>query len=223
MYCHKCNSYLEDSAKFCTTCGAAVSPTQAFQSPVTTNKLHCPNCNANLPDGSAFCTSCGTKIGTAAPQQTPTNHVQSRKLHCPNCKSHNIAISTESSITAATTVGQGNFASTMVSNNHKNFWFCSDCGTKFRNIQNLEEEIAKENKSLIVYYIGSPVAFILFIVLLIVNNNYFGDWGFLTPLISAFIFTSVIAVVFFIAIFFTKSKIKKLNAEREYLKVNCFN
>ena len=89
------------------------------------------------------------------------NSQNAKKLHCPNCKSHNIAISTETSIDGAVTSsfgGSARVASTRFNNTHRNYWFCSDCGSKFRNIQNLEEEIAKvKNKKICMTKLFNPL------------------------------------------------------------------
>ena len=142
---------------------------------------------------------------------------------CPNCKSHNISISTESSVTAAATFGSGNIASTMVSNNHRNFWFCSDCGTKFRNIQNLEEEIAKELKERKICNIVAIIAAVLFVITTVINQRTFSEWGIFSPMLYPMILTGVFGIGFFIAIFVSKNKVTKLNAELLYLKTNCFD
>lgn len=136
-----------------------------------------------------------------------------RKLHCPNCKSTNIAISTESSVTGAVTTGHGRFASTTVSNDHKNFWFCSDCGTKFRNIQNLEEEIVKTKKSVTV-----GIVFTIIVVILAVVNLLGNPFG---RIIAGPAFFA--AIIFALVTLSFKSKVKKLTKELEDLKVNCFD
>ena len=152
------------------------------------------------------------------------NESNARKLHCPNCKSHNISISTESSVGGTVTSTHGNMSVTSVSNTHRNFWFCADCGTKFRNIQNLEEEIKKCKYTHFIFWaIGGILAF-TFIKFLIgaISNPIAG--GIMTlffyPLIIS-VFTG--AVVFIIMGFVSKSKLGKKQKELEYLKENCFN
>ncbi|MBO5040355.1 MAG: zinc ribbon domain-containing protein [Clostridia bacterium] len=181
----------------------------------------CPNCNTNLPDGSAFCTSCGTKIGTAAPQQAPANPVQSGKLHCPNCKSHNLQVTTESSVTGAVSTHSrnGRFSSTHVSNNHQTFWVCNDCGTKFRNIQSLEEEINKYKNQPLLFFIVGVIAAIISLVWFINSQN--SPVGFLFGGIIAI--TAICAVVFVCFGFSWKKKLAKMRAELADLKNRCFN
>ena len=62
MICPKCNKSNNDSAKFCSGCGAkleAVSqePVQQIEKPATV----CANCGKELKPGAKFCAFCGTK------------------------------------------------------------------------------------------------------------------------------------------------------------------
>lgn len=140
------------------------------------------------------------------------NTPNATKLHCPNCKSHNISISTESSVGGAVTSTYGNTSVTSVSNTHRNFWFCSDCGTKFRNIQNLEDEI---NKCKYTHFIAWIIGAILAIIFIVAIKN---------SVIGFLLFPFAIgAVVFIIMGFVSKSKLDKKKKELEYLKENCFN
>lgn len=175
---------------------------------------NCPKCNASVPDGATFCTSCGTQI-ISVPIRTNAN-----KLHCPNCKSHNISISTESSVSGMVTSSYGNLSATSVSNTHRNFWFCSDCGTKFRNIQNLEEEIRKCLYTHFIFWAFGAVCAVVFIWLLfeVMDSVILGF--FIYPFLIG---TFVGAVVFTIMGFVSKSKLGKKKRELVYLKENCFN
>ena len=152
-----------------------------------------------------------------------TNSQNAKKLHCPNCKSHNIAISTETSIDGAVTSsfgGSSRVSSTSVKNTHRNYWFCSDCGAKFRNIQNLEEEIAKTKKLPTTYTIGAIICAILCIILFSVASSSLMGWLFFG---SFAIGSTVGAIVFFIYIFVAKNKLTQLEAELADLKQRCFN
>lgn len=182
---------------------------------------NCPKCNAVLPEGTAFCSSCGAQINNVnvAPQ-APINKVG--KLHCPNCKSHNISISTESSVNSAITASHGRsgrISTTSVSTTHRNYWFCSDCGTKFRNIQNLEEEIGKAKYThFILWGIGAILAILFFRLLLNASDNVLG-FLFIPYIVGTF----VGGLVFTIMGFVSKSKLGKMKSELAYLKENCFN
>ncbi len=190
----------------------------------------CPKCGATLKEGATFCTGCGAQVNSTA--QPVANPVQptpipaqpgsntAGRLHCPNCKSHNISISTESSVTGAVTTHHGGFSSTHVSNNHRNYWFCADCGTKFRNVQNLEEEINKSKSTPTVMFVLAVISAAIFLYLFTnIKDN---------PLAGLFfgVFTvgaAVAAVVFLILGFYYKGQLKKMRDELAHLKVNCFN
>ncbi|MBQ7779612.1 MAG: zinc ribbon domain-containing protein [Clostridia bacterium] len=181
----------------------------------------CPNCNTNLPDGASFCASCGTKIGTDAPQQAPSAPINGSKLHCPNCKSHNLTVTTESSITGAVSTHShgGRFSSTHVSNNHQTFWICGDCGTKFRNIQSLEEEIIKYKNQPLLFFIVAAIAAIISVVWFINSQN--SPVGFLFG--GMIIITAICAIVFVCIGFSWRGKLAKMKAELADLKNRCFN
>ncbi len=187
----------------------------------------CPNCNAQINSTGSFCVNCGANlvqvsqasvINNGLPNQSFQGNSQS-KLHCPNCKSHNISISTESSVDGAISTYHGGFSSTHVSNTHRNYWFCSDCGTKFRNIQNLEEELQKAKNRPIVSMIISIICAIIAVVLGIKMTS--SVFGFM--FIGLFVGFLVAAIVFFCYIFVYSSRVKKLRQELQYLSYNCFN
>ena len=142
------------------------------------------------------------------------------KLCCPNCKSHNITITTESSVTSGVTTHSGGFSSTHMSNNHQNFWVCSDCGAKFRNIQNLEEEIQKNKNTPVLWFVFAGIAFILTIFLLIkISSSPIGSF-----LMAPYTFGAALcAIIFLIFGFRAKKQQKNRINELEYLKANCFN
>lgn len=208
--CPKCSAEVSEGAAFCASCGSQIT---AAAPQANSNHRHCPKCNAELSEGVVFCASCGAQVGAAAPK------ANSNKLHCPNCKSHNIAISTESSVTGAVTASHGRMSTTSVSNTHRNFWFCSDCGTKFRNIPNLEEEISKSKYTHIIMWIIGAVCAFFSIWIISQMDNVFAGVIFVPILITAF----VAAAVFIIMGFVSKSKLAKMKSELEYLKTNCFN
>ncbi len=174
----------------------------------------CENCGKEIPAGMNHCTNC-----TSFANQQPVNPRVANKLHCPNCKSSNIAITTESSVTGGLTTHHGGVSSTHMSNSHRNFWICSDCGTKFRNIQNLEEEIKRSKSTPIVYTVLSIIGLIITIVLLMQISG--STFGFIMyPFLAG---SSIATLVFIIFIFKSKSALSKMRAELDYLKINCFN
>ena len=49
--CPKCNSQIEDNAKFCNQCGAPII-----------EAVNCSHCGASIPQDALFCPVCGNKI-----------------------------------------------------------------------------------------------------------------------------------------------------------------
>ncbi len=141
------------------------------------------------------------------------------KIHCPKCKSFNLIPSTENAVGGAITTTTGNLSVTTVSNDHKNYWICRDCGTKFKNLSSLDEEIAKAKRNTVGYCITSIVGTVLVLAALIFLNSM--DFAFIIAPICATPF--VCAVVFCIAFVTEKLKIKKLITEKSYLEINCFD
>lgn len=180
----------------------------------------CQKCNSTLPENSVFCGNCGQKVTQPTQQSMAQQNFAVKKLHCPNCKSHNISITTESSVNGAVTTNNGGFSSTHVSNTHRNYWVCGDCGTKFRNIQNLEEEISKCKNSHIVFFVFAAIAAGLFIFFLsLCLDNPFGALFF-----GVFTFGCAIATLIFVIYAFKSMRdVKKMRQELQYLKSACFN
>lgn len=177
----------------------------------------CPNCGTALEEGTRFCSSCGHSLQSATPAPRKTSPRNSRRMHCPECQSHNISPVVETEITSGTSFNHSfskrNSVSAMQFNNtHRNYWMCSDCGCKFRNIQNLEEEI-KTTQNLVKRGIAG-------IILLAVLSLFFvmtiGFGGFTILMILVILLTVA-------AIIILKNRISSMEQERSYLKKRCFN
>lgn len=175
----------------------------------------CQKCGSKLADGTKFCQTCGNPVAVvfaqSAVQNTGFDMQRSSGLHCPNCKSYNFTATTETSVRTYTRNG-----SVRTSTTNRNYLICTTCGTKFRNIQSLEEEISKSTKSRKTLLIMGSVLLLLFILLLLFN-----DVGLIALPFQIFIAFSTL-VCFIAAVSATKS-IKACAAELEYLKINCFN
>ncbi|MCK4829812.1 zinc ribbon domain-containing protein, partial [bacterium] len=57
--CPKCGTLNTPTAKFCSSCGAELHPTQAERK---TQILTCPKCGAENKAGSKFCQNCGEPL-----------------------------------------------------------------------------------------------------------------------------------------------------------------
>ncbi len=58
ILCPRCSTQNQSGAKFCSNCGATLSP----PAPAAATKS-CPNCKANIPSDAKFCPVCGQKLG----------------------------------------------------------------------------------------------------------------------------------------------------------------
>lgn len=104
---------------------------------------YCPTCGQQIDDTNAFCPSCGTAI---APQD-PMSAVQgkgrgTKRLHCPSCKSTAIVpfIENVGSIGSAQRLTK-NIAVGNSKSINKSYWMCQHCGHKFRNVEDLQNEV----------------------------------------------------------------------------------
>ncbi len=92
--CQSCGADNSEDSKFCTGCGADLTPTaatgekrcaacgtaveadskfcvacgQPIGAPAVTTPAHCTNCGAKLEPGSSFCTECGASLAASAPR-----------------------------------------------------------------------------------------------------------------------------------------------------------
>lgn len=177
----------------------------------------CPNCGTELAVETLFCSNCGHSLQSNSPVPQKIRAGNSRKMHCPECKSHDISPIVETEITGGTSLNHSfskrNSVSAMQFNNtHRNYWMCSSCGCKFRNLQNLEEEL-KNTQNLVKRGI---VGLVLLIVLF-----------FLFVTTVGFSFFSVLCILVILltaaAIFILKNRISSMREERSYLKKSCFD
>lgn len=141
------------------------------------------------------------------------------KLHCPNCKSTNITITTESTVNGGITSNHGGVSTTSMTSTHRNYWICSDCGTKFRNIQNLEEEINKNKKTPVILMVLALLSAI-FSIFWFARSGAFLFGGFAIILGCG---GAVGCLAFIIAAYYYKNQRKKMIEELAYLKENCFD
>lgn len=177
----------------------------------------CQNCGNELEDGALFCSSCGQSQQSSAPPARRPRTSNPKRLHCPKCRSTALSPVVETEISGGTAMHHSFSRKNSVSgfrfnNTHRNYWMCGECGHKFRNIQNLEEELASLHKT-----VKSAVLGVILLAVL----------GLLSCVTIGFGFTLVllvpVIVLVIIAIFILKNRIGKMEAERNYLKQNCFS
>lgn len=178
---------------------------------------YCPNCGTEVPEGTHFCSGCGHELLPAATTATAPRSRSAgiNRLHCPNCHSTALSPIVETEISGGTSVNHSFSRKNSVSsfdfkNTHRNYWMCSDCGKKFRNLQDLEEELAHLQKITKNGVIGTIVLAALGIL-----------WGITLGWLMFILFVPIFLILI-VAIFINKNKIQKMESERIYLKRNCF-
>ena len=169
--------------KFCLKCGAQLNDGQVF----------CGNCGARS-DNSELASS---DNDNTFPQMQPrtSDGSGSAFIKCPQCGGRHLAASTEAATTvtsgggyngAAGCLGMlmfgpcgllcgncGSSASTAQTKN-KTFWICRDCGYKFRNLNDLRDEIDNNKKySKIITILLAAFAFSLAVLTSAISDTNF--------------------------------------------------
>lgn len=187
---------------------------------------YCQKCGNQISDDAQFCPACG-QSQQMQPAAKPIPRVQrsgGKKLHCPNCGSTSLSAIVESDVTGGTSYNQSltkkSSVSTMkFSNVHRNYWMCGDCGQKFRNLQNLEAEIAATEKRIRTMRIGALVIFVPLIFLLILGSILNGS----LPPIFLLVLLALIAALLCYSINYYKKQVIEMIKEKRYLERNCFD
>ena len=213
-FCTHCGTSINVGAAFCPNCGA---PQNAAPAP----SAYAPQNAAPAPSGYAPQNVAPAPSGYA-PQNVapaPSGYApQMGQLHCPSCKGINLSPVVESSVTGALSSTRGGMTATHVSNIHRNYWICGTCGTKFRNIQNLEEEIVRTEKNAKTSVVMAVISALLFLFLILMGEKI------MLFLFLPFVITvGLFALVSFCLIFSYKNKAQKLKDEVAYLQYHCFN
>lgn len=177
----------------------------------------CPNCGTELDEGTRFCGNCGHSLQAISSSQKRNHLSNSKRMHCPECKSNDISPIVETEISSGTSFNHSfskrNSVSTMQFNNtHRNYWMCSNCGCKFRNIQNLEAEI-KNTQNIVIRGIIGIILWAVFTFFITTVSGF----GFISAL------NILLILLFVAAIIYLNNRIAKLTEEKAYLKKHCFN
>lgn len=108
----------------------------------------CDHCGQFNDDIASFCSSCGSKLISDDEIDAALNVVTAkgantnfRKIHCPRCAGTNLQA-----------INEGNVSGAMVNNKmyvgteNKSYWICSNCGAKFRNLDDWHKELESTRK-----------------------------------------------------------------------------
>lgn len=181
MYCHKCGKKLDDGTKFCPDCGTELTSSSAENNAAVAPKP----------------TESRAPISAAG-----------KKVVCPVCRSKNLQVISEDHSVTQTKGGYSNTRGclgylllgpfgllcgnrklkTTNYNIHKTFWVCSDCGHKFRNLEDWKKELDSNRKGVKLLTILSAVLLVLSIFIMIAGSQeefllVFGIIGFVIGLI----------------------------------------
>lgn len=181
--------------------------------------MYCPKCGSANPDNSKFCCDCGAKLSAAAVAAPPKGdrpRVPQRNLCCPNCGSTQLIVTTDrdwgaaalGGIAGAAVGGVVSGAIGAASNlQQQTFFVCTDCGHRFRNPQELENEAKIYGKRSILVSIVSGIMILLCLILIIAVDLVFLD-----------IFFGSIAAIFVLCIIFMNIKARKPKKELEEIQ-----
>ena len=153
-----------------------------------------------------------------------------KRLCCPKCKSNHLQAIVETSTSSKTTgngyspakgcLGSLIFGSwgwflgalgqqrTVIETKNRNYWICSDCGNKFRNTEDWNEEIKKKDQAV-------KVNLVLAIIFAVIALLFFSTNEMPVIISIVFLIVSLVNVVLF---FFGKKRIQKEFQELERLK-----
>jgi len=200
--------------------------------------MFCKNCGASLPDGSKFCAKCGSVVVSSAnelPSVTPPFD-NPKGLNCPNCKSKNLQAIIESDTSGTAGKGYsgtkgclglvllgplgllcGNCGSKQatIKTTNKIFWMCRDCGTKFRDAEDLGQEKQQlMNEKQRAYKLGILAGvFFVFLALLFLVLDIISPRSMETYDTIGMLFFAIIGIYSIIASFKIKKDYEDLKAE----------
>lgn len=123
-----------------------------------------------------------------------------KRMHCPHCQSRELI-----------SVVETEFSPMTLRNEHRNYFVCQECGHRFRNIQNLEEDLStmEKNASLAIRTILLTAALCLLSALMI---SFDASITFYAPILA------FIGGLFLLS----RVQISKMESECTYLKRYCF-
>lgn len=180
---------------------------------------YCKHCGKEIGDAK-FCPHCGKPQHTE--QESRTGR---RRLHCPQCRSEQLSAVTEATQTGGVATSSRltrNVAVTGYSANtvNRHYWMCQECGHKFRNLEDLNDEIMKESKQAK----GAKIAAIVFgVFCLFIVLGMMADEVMMVLMLMPAVMLLLICVIFFVIWLTTKKKVERMTAEKVHLERHCFD
>ena len=178
---------------------------------------YCQNCGKELDDSAKFCVHCGhSQSAPVHAVQPQTSTIGGKHLHCPECRSTQLSPIVETDVQGGYAVNRSvgrkwGVSAFDLKSTHRNYWICGQCGHKFRNIQNLKEELAVLQRSLRAFYFLAALLAVIALVPVL-----FGDS------LPVFLIITYIALAAFLFGILKKKKVA-LTRELEYLNTHCFD
>lgn len=181
---------------------------------------YCQNCGNEIGRGTRFCSHCGQNQQTSMPVSRQSHSAGKKHIHCPECRSTALSPIVETEVNGGissnyTFSRRGSIGSVAFNNIHRNYWVCGDCGHKFRNLQNLKEEIATLTKNQKNTRIFTIAYFVLVLFCLVID----------IPILSAlFCYLFAVLAFLFLGLYLHYTlTLKKLVPEKAYLEDNCYH
>lgn len=189
---------------------------------------YCPTCGTQISDSAAFCSECGTHIPgiTDVKNTVQSNRRTGRKsIHCPECGSTNLAPIVESENNGGVAVsspisqrmGMTSYSSVTT---HRNYWVCQDCGYKFRNLDNLKEELTKKSKLLKPLLIIGILATVMLLLMGIILSGNKLFMVIMLPIMIPCITCDIIVWAFWVR---TRREVENMTEEKRHLERHCFS
>ena len=175
----------------------------------------CTNCGQQIDDNAKFCAHCGSSQNaeSSAPQ---TFAPSGKQFHCPKCRGFQLSPVVETDVQGGYAVNRSmgrkwGASAVNLKSTHRDYWMCGQCGHKFRNLDNLTEEIAVQAKAQRSCISTSIVLLVLSLLSVVIGA------GMLDILLLPVLALLVILWFSF------KKKVTALTEEKKYLEENCFN
>lgn len=136
--------------------------------------MFCIKCGSQIIEGQAFCGNCGTAVNLNENNQNEISYSQApherMSMHCPRCGNTKLQAVASNKIASSMTMGRRVGKKSAISNTAYNsitetYWFCSNCGMKFRDLDELQMIISQDKRAVKIcqiFLIVSVIACFLF-------------------------------------------------------------